>query len=120
MHPELIKHFSEFRSIDINEINGRHGHPRRLLMAIDNAVTAMGDSESFYAYLIELGRRHIELNLRISQSHFEGLRKCFISVIMEILTSASYWNSKVEEAWEALFCSISTMMLKGLSLRHIK
>nr|AUV50091.1 globin-like protein [Exaiptasia diaphana] len=116
MHPELKKHFSEFRSIDISEINGRHGHPRRLLMAIDNAVTAMGDSESYSAYLIELGRRHRELRFTITPAHFDDLRKCFLSVIMEILASASFWNSEVEKAWCCLFTSISTMMLKGLEL----
>lgn len=69
MHPELKKHFNEFRSIDPSEITGKHGHPKRLMMAIDNAVTAMGDSESYSAYLIELGRRHTSLHFKITKKH---------------------------------------------------
>lgn len=69
MHPELKQHFSEFKNIDIGRINGTHGHPKRLLMAIDNAVTAMGDSESFSAYLVELGRRHNMPNIQPSHDH---------------------------------------------------
>ncbi|XP_031561463.1 cytoglobin-2-like [Actinia tenebrosa] len=116
MHPELKQYFTEFKNIDIGHINGTHGHPKRLLMAIDNAVTAMGDSESFSAYLVELGRRHNMPHLRPSHVHFNDLRKCFLSVIMEVLDSATFWNSEVEKAWNQLFDSIAIMMLKGLEM----
>ena len=69
MHPELKQYFTEFKHIEVGQINGTHGHPKRLLMAIDNAVTAMGDSESFSAYLVELGRRHHMPKLQPSPAH---------------------------------------------------
>ncbi|EDO44015.1 predicted protein [Nematostella vectensis] len=119
MHPGLQTYFSEFKHIKIDNINGSHGHPRRLLMAIDNAVTALGDSDSFSAYLVELGRRHHGMNFRPGPTHFNDLRKCFLSVIKEILATASLWDFQVEEAWNRLFDSITAMMLRGIQLAKL-
>ncbi|EDO44016.1 predicted protein [Nematostella vectensis] len=119
MHPGLQTYFSEFKHIKIDNINGSHGHPRRLLMAIDNAVTALGDSDSFSAYLVELGRRHHGMNFRPGPTHFNDLRKCFLSVIEEILATASLWDFQVEEAWNRLFDSITAMILRGIQLAKV-
>nr|AUV50083.1 globin-like protein [Exaiptasia diaphana] len=118
IHPELKIHFKEFRSIEISEINGLHGHPKRVMTAIDDAVTTMGDSEEFYAYLFELGKRHADLDFKISRTHFDDLRKSFILSIMERLDSTQFRRDDVEGAWDKMFCTITTMMLKGLSHHH--
>ncbi|XP_020910160.2 cytoglobin-2-like [Exaiptasia diaphana] len=119
MNPELKIYFKEFRSVPISEITDRHGHPNRLMTAIDEAVKEMGNSDTFYAYLYELGIRHGGFKLVISRTHFDDLRKCFVSCIMALLDGTiPFDNIEVEKAWTALFCTISTVMLKGISQHH--
>lgn len=60
-NPEYQRLFPEFKDLTYEELQGAntiHGHAKRVMKAIENAITALDDSVSFSAYLEELGRRH--------------------------------------------------------------
>ena len=43
---------------ELEKTNALYGHAKRVMKAVENAVSALDDAESFSAYLEELGRRH--------------------------------------------------------------
>ena len=69
MNLNLKARFREFKDISVDEINKSNDHPRRLMAAIENSVSALNDSETFAGYVLELGRRHARLNFKPSKSH---------------------------------------------------
>lgn len=61
MKPDLPKLFPELKSINSGQLDASNtvfGHAERVMRAVENAVSALDDAESFTAYLEELGRRH--------------------------------------------------------------
>ena len=61
MKPDLAKLFPELRSINSGQFDASNtvfGHAERVMRAVENAVSALDDADSFTAYLEELGRRH--------------------------------------------------------------
>ena len=61
MKPDLPKLFPELKSITSGQLDASNtvfGHAERVMRAVENAVSALDDAESFTAYLEELGRRH--------------------------------------------------------------
>ena len=60
-NPEYQRLFPEFKDVPPSELettNALYGHAKRVMKAVENAVSALDDAESFAAYLDELGRRH--------------------------------------------------------------
>ena len=43
---------------ELEKTNALYGHAKRVMKAVENAVSAIEDAESFREYLEELGRRH--------------------------------------------------------------
>ncbi|KAK3727906.1 hypothetical protein QZH41_017737, partial [Actinostola sp. cb2023] len=69
MNPDFQKLFPEFVNLNREELekaNALHGHAKRVMKAVANAVTAMDDADSFTAYLEGLGTRHIARALKPS------------------------------------------------------
>ena len=69
MNPSLKTTFSDFKDISVEKINKSNSHPRRLMAAIENSVTALDDTETFTSYMMEMGRRHARMNIKPSKSH---------------------------------------------------
>ena len=75
-NPEYKRLFPEFKELSLSDIEKTkelHGHAKRVMKALENAVSAMDDAETFAAYLDELGRRHKDrpmkpLHLDVSES----------------------------------------------------
>lgn len=60
-NPEYQRLFPEFKDVpplELEKTNALYGHAKRVMKAVENAVSALDDAESFGAYLDELGRRH--------------------------------------------------------------
>ena len=60
-NPEYQRLFPEFKDVppeELEKTNALYGHTKRVMKAVENAVSALDDAESFSAYLDELGRRH--------------------------------------------------------------
>ena len=60
-NPEYQRLFPEFKDVppeELEKTNALYGHAKRVMKALENAVSALDDAESFSAYLEELGRRH--------------------------------------------------------------
>jgi hypothetical protein len=69
INPDFQKLFPEFVNLkreELEKANALHGHAKRVMKAVENAVTAMDDAESFAAYLEGLGQRHIARALKPS------------------------------------------------------
>ncbi|CAH3119530.1 unnamed protein product [Porites lobata] len=75
-NPEYKCLFPEFKELSLSDIEKTkelHGHAKRVMKALENAVSAMDDAEIFAAYLDGLGRRHKDrpmkpLHLDVSES----------------------------------------------------
>lgn len=66
-HPDYQQLFPEFRTINTNELSDSKpllGHSRRIMKAIDTAVVSIDDFETYQVYLLDLGCRHRERNLK--------------------------------------------------------
>lgn len=66
-NPEYQKLFPEFKELTYEELQNAktiYGHGKRVMKAIENAISALDDSVSFSAYLEELGRRHKARSLK--------------------------------------------------------
>lgn len=69
MNPDYQKLFPEFKDVDPVELENTgalYGHAKRVMKAVENAVSSLDDAFSFAAYLEELGRRHIARALKPS------------------------------------------------------
>lgn len=76
-HPEYQRLFPEFRDVppeELEKTNALYGHAKRVMKAVENAVSALDDAESFSAYLDELGRRH----------KTRALKPAYLEVIYEL------------------------------------
>ena len=69
MNPDYQRLFPEFKDVDPVELENTsalYGHAKRVMKAVENAVSSLDDAFSFAAYLEELGRRHIARALKPS------------------------------------------------------
>lgn len=66
-NPSFQKLFPEFKDLEYGQLEqakALHGHGKRVVKALENAVLSLDDSEAFASYLEELGRRHVVRALR--------------------------------------------------------
>ena len=69
MNPDHQKLFPEFKDVPPTELentNALYGHAKRVMKAVENAVSCLDDAVSFAGYLEELGRRHKSRSLKAS------------------------------------------------------
>jgi hypothetical protein len=60
-NPPLQQVFPEFRHVTLDTLKtdrSLHGHTKRVMKVVGNAVAALEDIDSMTEYLQELGRRH--------------------------------------------------------------
>ena len=110
MNPEYQKLFPEFKSVapdDLEKTNALYGHVKRVMKAVENAVSSMNDVETFTAYLEELGRRHGTPTLKPSYLdvsstsyitvHFaqHATWLCFCKLPVIIMTYISHFSESV-------------------------
>lgn len=61
LNPDYQRLFPEFKDVDPSELENTsalYGHAKRVMKAVENAVSSLDDAVSFAGYLEELGRRH--------------------------------------------------------------
>ena len=61
LNPDYQRLFPEFKDVDPSELENTsalYGHAKRVMRAVENAVSSLDDAFSFAGYLEELGRRH--------------------------------------------------------------
>ncbi|XP_029193067.2 cytoglobin-2-like isoform X2 [Acropora muricata] len=112
-NPEYQKLFPEFKDVDPSELektSALHGHAKRVMKAVENAVSSLDDAFSFAAYLEELGRRHKSRALK--PIYLDAMQESLMSTLKELLNHQ--WTSETEDAWNRLFHFISSTMIKGL------
>lgn len=71
MNPSLQDTFPAFKGRELKDIlNSRslYLHAKRVMGAVENAVSSLNDSEAFTNYLANLGARHIPWNMQ--KEHF--------------------------------------------------
>ncbi|CAH3152669.1 unnamed protein product [Pocillopora meandrina] len=113
MNPDYQKLFPEFKDVDPVELENTsalYGHAKRVMKAVENAVSSLDDAFSFAAYLEELGRRHIARALK--PSYLDAMQEALMYNLKDLLRSQ--WTKETEEAWNRLFRFISSTMVKGL------
>ncbi|XP_068673110.1 cytoglobin-1-like [Montipora foliosa] len=112
-NPDYRKLFPEFKDVDLLEIeknSALHGHAKRVMKAVENAVSSMDDAFGFAAYLEGLGRRHKSRALK--PIYLDAMQESLMSTLKELLNHQ--WTHETEEAWNKLFLFISSTMVKGL------
>ncbi|KXJ15001.1 globin-2 [Exaiptasia diaphana] len=113
MNPDFQKLFPEFVGLNREELekaNALHGHAKRVMKAVENAVTAMDDAESFTAYLEGLGQRHV--NRALKPSYLDAMQVALMDTLKDLLQSQ--WTQETCDAWNILFRFIADTMKRGL------
>ncbi|EDO48922.1 predicted protein [Nematostella vectensis] len=114
MNPDYQKLFPEFATLDqveLEQANALHGHAKRVMKAVENAVSAMDDAESFAAYLENLGARHKARALK--PAYLDAMQVAYTDTIQDLLKTQ--WTDGTAEAWNKLFRFIADTMKHGLS-----
>lgn len=112
-HPEYQRLFPEFRDVppeELEKTNALYGHAKRVMKAVENAVSALDDAESFSAYLDELGRRHKTRALK--PAYLESMQDALMFTLQDLLKSS--WTDETSAAWKKLFQFIIEHMIYGL------
>lgn len=112
-NPDYQKLFPEFRDVDPSELQNTsalYGHAKRVMKAVENAVSSLDDGFGFAGYLEELGRRHKSRALK--PMYLDAMQEALMCTLKELLNHQ--WTLETEEAWNKLFRFISTTMIKGL------
>ncbi|XP_073230402.1 globin-1-like isoform X2 [Porites lutea] len=112
-NPEYQRLFPEFKDVPPSELektNALYGHAKRVMKAVENAVSALDDAESFAAYLDELGRRHKARALK--PTYLDSMQTALMSTLQELLKSS--WTEETAEAWNKLFMFVKDQMIRGL------
>lgn len=112
-NPEYQRLFPEFKDVPPSELaktNALYGHAKRVMKAVENAVSALDDSESFSAYLEELGRRHKTRFLK--PTYLDSMQEALMFVLKDLLKSS--WTEETADAWNKLFQFITEHMVYGL------
>lgn len=112
-NPEYQKLFPEFKDVDPRELENTtalYGHAKRVMKAVENAVSSLDDAFGFAAYLEELGRRHKSRALK--PAYLDAMQEALMYTVKELLNHQ--WTHETEEAWNKLFRFISSTMIKGL------
>lgn len=113
LNPDYQKLFPEFKGVEPTELENTtalYGHAKRVMKAVENAVTSLDDAFSFAGYLEELGRRHKTRALK--PAHLDAMQESLMFTLKELLNHQ--WTHETEEAWNKLFRFILSTMLKGL------
>ncbi|XP_032222462.2 globin [Nematostella vectensis] len=114
INPDYQKLFPEFATLDqveLEQANALHGHAKRVMKAVENAVSAMDDAESFAAYLENLGARHKARALK--PAYLDAMQVAYTDTIQDLLKTQ--WTDGTAEAWNKLFRFIADTMKHGLS-----
>ncbi|XP_031559586.1 cytoglobin-1-like [Actinia tenebrosa] len=106
----LSPEFVNLKREELERANALHGHAKRVMKAVENAVTAMDDTESFAAYLEGLGQRHIARALK--PSYLDAMQLALIETLQDLLESQ--WTEETADAWNILFRFIADTMKRGL------
>ncbi|PFX30557.1 globin-1-like isoform X2 [Stylophora pistillata] len=112
-NPEYQRLFPEFKDVPPSELektNALYGHAKRVMKAVENAVSALDDSESFSAYLEELGRRHKTRALK--PMYLDSMQEALMFVLQDLLESS--WTEETADAWNKLFRFVTEHMTYGL------
>ncbi|XP_068672902.1 globin C, coelomic-like isoform X2 [Montipora capricornis] len=112
-NPEYQRLFPEFKDLPLLELentNALYGHAKRVMKAVENAVSALDDAVSFGAYLEELGRRHKTRALKAT--HLESMQSALMSTLQDLLKTS--WTEETAEAWNKLFKFLKDQMIYGL------
>ncbi|MEJ2117204.1 MAG: globin domain-containing protein, partial [Alphaproteobacteria bacterium] len=95
----------KFMSV-VNELVSLH-----LRSLISLPVTLLNSSEAAMPTIYELGKRHIEFG--VTPAHFGLMRSALIETLAELL--GDEFTPQMQEAWEAAFDVMATVMKKGLT-----
>ncbi|XP_020600641.1 neuroglobin-like [Orbicella faveolata] len=113
LNPDYQRLFPEFKDVDPSELENTsalYGHAKRVMKAVENAVSSLDDAVSFAGYLEELGRRHKARALK--PAYLDAMQEALMYALKDLLKSQ--WTKETEEAWNKLFRFISSTMVKGL------
>ncbi|KAK3736504.1 hypothetical protein QZH41_009390, partial [Actinostola sp. cb2023] len=113
VNPNLQNTFPAFKGLEIKDIlNSRslYLHAKRVMNAIENAVSSLNDAEVFTNYLANLGDRHIPWN--VQKEHFNIVGECLLWTFQDMLGPAC--TTEVAEAWAELYGFIAQSMLEGI------
>ena len=72
MNPDLQDTFPTFRGVALDELMNSRSlflHSKRLMAAIESAISSLDDGQEFLEYLTNLGQRHIAIS--IADKHFK-------------------------------------------------
>ena len=72
LNPDLQDTFPSFGGVALDELMNSRSlflHSKRLMAAIESAVSSLDDGQEFTEYLIDLGERHLAKS--ISEKHFK-------------------------------------------------
>ncbi|XP_078345225.1 globin-1-like isoform X2 [Oculina patagonica] len=112
-NPEYQRLFPEFKEVppeELEKTNALYGHAKRVMKAVENAVSALDDAESFSSYLEELGRRHKTRALK--PTYLDAMQDALMFTLNDLLKSS--WTEETAEAWRKLFHFIIDHMICGL------
>ncbi|XP_001641645.2 neuroglobin-1 [Nematostella vectensis] len=113
VNPNMQDTFPNFKGKELKDIlNSRslYLHAKRVMVAVENAVTVLDDAETFESYLINLGGRHLPWG--VTKDHFGVVGEAFIWALQDVLGEGC--TSDVAEAWIDLYGYIVQAMLEGL------
>ncbi|XP_031556223.1 neuroglobin-like [Actinia tenebrosa] len=113
LNPNLQSTFPAFKGLELKDIlNSRslYLHAKRVMNAMENAVSSLNDSETFTCYLANLGDRHLPWN--IQRQHFDIVGECLLWTLQDMLGPAC--TTDVAQAWAELFGYITESMLSGI------
>lgn len=80
-NPDYQRLFPEFKDVDPTELENTsalYGHAKRVMKAVENAVSSLDDAFSFASYLEELGRRHKARALKPSYLDVSNTQMSFV------------------------------------------
>nr|AUV50079.1 globin-like protein [Actinia tenebrosa] len=113
--PSLQQVFPEFRNVKLETLKTErslHGHTKRVMKVVENAVTSLEDPDSMIEYLLELGRRHRYRQIKPKPLHLEEICKCIKTTFMVYL--GSEWTTDVAESWNIFLDSVISLIKEGL------
>ncbi|KAJ7380385.1 hypothetical protein OS493_008841 [Desmophyllum pertusum] len=119
MHPNIQDTFPTFKGVRLDELmNSRslYLHAKRVMAAVENAISALDDMEVLVESLTRLGQRHRLWFVR--EEHFTVVGEALLWTLQDMLASAC--TSQVIEAWKELFNFISKTMLRGIGDAVVK
>eukprot|EP00794_Sanderia_malayensis_P017836 gene17836-19619_t len=140
-HPEMQPLFPEFSYLhnveELKHLDRLTGHPKKLVVTIDDAIAALDDADVFIQYLNELGEKHAANSLKpeylnslpellktlriVLQIHeyytrAGALGLAFLDSVRDMLGESEY-SEDVKKAWSDFYNFICKLMKQGLLKR---